>query len=46
MTNIEKGYQIIDAYDRDELSYDEAHTKLMEVEPLLELELIACSECK
>ena len=46
MNTIDQGYEIIEAFERGELTYEEAHAKLMEVEPLLELELIACSECQ
>lgn len=45
MTSVELGYAVIEAFERGELTYDEARARLMVVEPLLELELFAASQC-
>lgn len=46
MTNIEKGNKIIAAYERHEITYKQAHAKIMAIAPLLDLELFAASECR
>lgn len=45
MTSFELGYAVIEAFERGELTYDEAHSRLMAVEPLLDLELFAAAQC-